>query len=55
MGRIGDAVIQSGERLFITSTSGEVSSRRWVSRPGWRIVDQRSLAGPAGLIVAEAV
>ena len=44
---------------FLVIAGGDVYSaaevQAWLAETGWSIVDQRPLAGPAGLIVAEAV
>ena len=44
---------------FLVVAGGNVYSafevQGWLAETGWSMVDQRSLAGPVGLIVAEAV
>nr|MDQ6901057.1 acetylserotonin O-methyltransferase [Candidatus Dormibacteraeota bacterium] len=51
------AALMAGE--FLVIAGGDVYSaaelQGWLAETGWSIVDQRPLAGPAGLIVAEAV
>ena len=52
------AALMAGEFLLV-SREGDVYSveevKQWLTRTGWNMVEQRPLAGPASLIVAEAV
>ena len=48
----------SGEFLVISGEGqaySEQDANAWLQQTGWRKVERKSLAGPASLIVAEAV
>jgi SAM-dependent methyltransferase len=52
------ALLMSGEFLVISGegqTYSEQDADGWLKQTGWRKIERKSLAGPASLIVAEAV
>lgn len=52
------AALMSGEFLIIAGEGqayGEDEADRWLQQTGWRQLERRALAGPASLIIAEAL
>ena len=54
----GPAPLMSGEFLVHSGEGqayGEDDADRWLAQTGWRKLEHRPLAGPASVIIAEAV
>jgi ubiquinone/menaquinone biosynthesis C-methylase UbiE len=52
------AALMSGEFLLFSGEGqsySEADAKYWLDRTGWRMLERRPLAGPASLIVAEAI
>jgi ubiquinone/menaquinone biosynthesis C-methylase UbiE len=52
------AALMSGEFLVFSGEGqsySEADARHWLDQAGWRMIERKPLAGPASLIVAEAI
>jgi hypothetical protein len=52
------AALMSGEFLVFSGEGqsySETDARHWLDQAGWQMIERKPLAGPASLIVAEAI